>query len=100
MLSPSLRYFFCLLPYTQVFTFIFPYLFYFIVFSAYNAFLLSPNYNVSGLIVVTTGFPGMGPFSILLGSFIMATTDISQKFLIPAFAYIWVNMTFVATFIK
>ena len=43
---------------------------------------------------LTTGFPYMGPLSIFLYHFTMAAIAFSQKTIIPAFADIFVNMTF------
>ena len=64
-----------------------------------NILLLSSKVNVSGFIGVTTCFPGMVPLSIFLNYFIMSATAFSKKQML-AFAKIWLNMTFVATFIK
>ena len=52
----------------------------FIRFIAYNALFLSSKYNVSGLIGVTTGFPGICPLSICLNYFITDATDFLRIF--------------------
>ena len=74
--------------------------FYFIRFTASNDLLLSSKDNVSIFIGVTTGFPGMSPLSTCLNYFIMAATDFSSFFKMPAFADILLNKKFVVTFIK
>ena len=81
ILPPSLRYSFLLRPYVQVLPFILPHILSFIKVTASNAFLLSSKYNIYGLILVTTGFPGMGPLSISPNCFITPATDFSTIFL-------------------
>ena len=88
------------LPSAQVLPFIFPYLFYFIRLTVSSAFLLSSKYNVYGSMVVATGFPSMGPLSISIYYFTIATTKSPQNLFIPAFADICMNMTLFATIIN
>ena len=47
-----------------------------------------------------TGFPFMAPLYICLYCFNISATAFSPNFLISAFANIYVNMTFVSTFIN
>ena len=84
----------------QVFPFIFPHLLYFIIFTASSNLLFSSKDNVSGSMGVMTGFPAMGPLSICLNYFTIADTAFYPKILMLEFSDIWVNMTFVATFIN
>ena len=90
------NYIFCLLPSAHVLTLIVPYLFCLMSFTTFSDYALSSTDNISVSIVVTPFFPGIGPSSNCLSSFIMAATTRYQNKLKARISCICINIIFTA----
>ena len=79
IISTWLKYIFCVLTFVQVFPFMIPSIFFFIRFTASNAFYLSERDSISGFIAAMNYFTGISPSSIFFNLLTISTTDISPN---------------------
>ena len=98
MLSPLFKICLWSLPFAHVLTFMVPYLFFFIRFTASSAFYFSELDSTSGSISAMKLFPGIDPSSNYFNYFTIDATTISPNILKPLDDWIYVNITFTTTF--
>ena len=97
-LSPSLKYIFYLFPFVKVLPLMVPLIYLFMGFIASSVCLLSSYVSSLVFIVITKSFPGIYHSSNCFNYFIIADIVLSPNNFITFFAYICVNITFIAAY--